>query len=193
MKTRSVKRAGRKRIVNIKRQPNGQPSRAGKSDRVRETVMQARQRVFGVSARDSARPESGCAVGRAMLNMEMTVRQFHASIIAGDIITTYHRAKGWPRLTPQAFDMFRVVGLSNTDTPKGQIDAAEADYMRLQKAMRAAPHAYSSVSSVVQQACVEDHNMGNWPKHMTRFLRDALDAISNEFPERIVEAVEKTP
>ena len=115
MKTKGAKRAGRKRIVNIKRQPNGERSRAGQPDRAREVARKGRQRVFKVSAEDSMRPESGCSVGRAMLRMDITGRQFQASLIAGDIITDYYRVKGWPRPTPQAFDMFRVVGLSGTD------------------------------------------------------------------------------
>ena len=40
MKTKAVKRAGRKRIVNIQRQPNGQPSRAGQADRVRQVARE---------------------------------------------------------------------------------------------------------------------------------------------------------
>lgn len=192
MKTKGAKRAGRKRIVNIKRQPNGERSRAGRSDKVREVATKGRQRVYNISAEDSMRPESGCSVGRALLRLEVTGRQFQASIIASEIITTYLRVKGLPRPTPQAFDMFRVVGLSGSDTHPDKVKAAEADYMRLQKAMRATDHPYAAASSVIAQAVIEDHDMGNWPKHMTRYLKDTLDAISKEFPERIVENVKKT-
>lgn len=191
MRTRSTKRAGRKRIVNIKRQPNGQPSRAGRADRVRNVALEARKRMHGAKRADALRPEWGFALGRAMLKGELSQLQFQSGLVAADIITFYYHMKGYKRPTPQAFDLFRVVGLSHTEVRPATVAAAEADYMRLQKAMRAAAakngHPYASASNTIHMACVEDSDMGSWPGHMLRYLKDALDAIALEFPERMVE------
>tara|TARA_R110000868_G_scaffold177787_2_gene416836 strand:+ start:253 stop:834 length:582 start_codon:yes stop_codon:yes gene_type:complete len=191
MKTKAVKRAGRKRIVNIQRQPNGQPSRAGQADRVRQVALAARQRMHGAKKADAQRPEWGFALGRALMRGELSQLQFQAGLIAADVITFYYRMKGYKRPTPQAFDMFRVVGLSHTEARPETLAAAEGDYMRLQKAMRAAAeksrHPYASASNTIHMACVEDSEMGTWPGHMMRYLKNTLDAIALEFSERMVE------
>ncbi|MEH6726377.1 MAG: hypothetical protein V7703_09470 [Hyphomicrobiales bacterium] len=191
MKTRSMKRAGRKRIVNIKRQPNGQRSRAGQADRTRSVALEARKRMHGASKTNAARPEWGFALGRAMLKGELSQLQFQSGLVAADIISFYYRMKGYKRPTPQAFDLFRVVGLSHTDVCSDTVAAAEAAYMRLQRAMRSAAskngHPYASASNTIHMACIEDSDMGTWPSHMLRYLKNTLDAIAAEFPERMVE------
>ena len=191
MKTRSMKRAGRKRIVNIRRQPNGQPSRAGLADRTRNVALEARKRMHGASKANAARPEWGFALGRAMLKGDLSQLQFQSGLVAADIISFYYRMKGYKRPTPQAFDLFRVVGLSHTDARPETVATAEAAYMRLQRAMRAAAskngHPYASASNTIHMACIEDSDMGTWPIHMLRYLKDTLDAIGAEFPERMVE------
>lgn len=191
MRTKSMKRAGRKRIVNIKRQPNGQPSRAGKADRARSVALDARKRMHGANKANALRPEWGFALGRAMLKGELSQLQFQSGLVAADIIGFYFRMKGYRRPTPQAFDLFRVVGLSHTDARPETVAAAEIEYMRLQRAMRAAAsrhgHPYASASNTIHMACVEDSDMGTWPSHMLRYLRDTLDGIAAEFPERMVE------
>lgn len=191
MKTRAMKRAGRKRIVSIRRQPNGQPSRAGQADRARQTALEARQRLHGAGKADAQRPEWGFALGRALMRGELSQLQFQAGLIAADVITFYYRMKGYKRPTPQAFDMFRVVGLGHAIARPETVAAAEADYMRLQKAMRTAAengrHPYASASNTIHMACVEDNEIGVWPSHMLRYLKNTLDAIALEFPERLAE------
>lgn len=191
MRTKSMKRAGRKRIVNIKRQPNGQPSRAGQAGRTRSVALDARKRMHGANKANALRPEWGFALGRAMLKGEISQLQFQSGLVAADIITFYYRMKGYQRPTPQAFDLFRVVGLSHIEVRSETVAAAEVDYMRLQRAMRAAAskngHPYATASNTIHLACVEDSDMGSWPSHMLRYLKDALDAIGLEFPERMVE------
>ncbi len=191
MRTKSMKRSGRKRIVNIRRQPNGQPSRAGQGDRTRSVALEARKRMHGANKANALRPEWGFALGRAMLKGELSQLQFQSGLVAADIITFYYRMKGYKRPTPQAFDLFRVVGLSHIDVRPETVAAAETDYTRLQRAMRAAAskngHPYASASNTIHMACVEDSELGSWPSHMVRYLKDALDAIALEFPERMVE------
>lgn len=191
MKTRSKKRAGRKRIVNIRRQPNGQPSRAGQADRTRSVALEARKRMHGANKSDATRPEWGFALGRAMLKGELSQLQFQSGLVAADVISFYYRMKGYKRPTPQAFDMFRVVGLSHAEVQIETVEVAEAAFMRLQRAMRSAAsrngHPYASASNTIHMACIEDLDIGTWPIHMVRYLKDTLDAIAAEFPERMVE------
>ena len=192
MKSKKAKRVGRKRQINVKRQPNGQPSRVGQSDKIRSVAKEARERIHGAPTHDSLKPEWGFSLGRALLRGDLSQREFQAGLIAADVISFYYRMKCYPKPTPQAFDMFRVIGLSHNEPREETIKAAEKDFMRLQKAMRSTAHPYSASSNTIQQLCVEDHDMGNWPKHMTRYLKETLKAVMKEFPERIVVINEKT-
>ena len=191
MKRKTARRAGRQRPIHVKRQPNGQPSRAGPADKIRAVAKEARERIHSAPAHDSLKPEWGFSLGRAMLRGDLSQREFQAGLIAADVIAFYYRMKGYPKPTPQAFDMFRVIGLSYNEPREETIKAAEKDFVRLQKAMRSTTHPYSASSNTIQQLCIEDHDMGNWPKHMTRYLKDTLAAIMKEFPERIVVIKEK--
>lgn len=192
MKSKKAKRAGRKRNLSVKREPNGQASRAGQADKIRAVAKEARERVHSAPSHDSLKPEWGFSLGRAMLRGILTQREFQAGLIAADVISFYYRMKGYPKPTPQAFDMFRVIGLGHHEPREETIKSAEKDFIRLQRAMRSTTHSYSASSNTIQQLCVEDHDMGNWPKHMTRYLKDTLAAIMKEFPERIVVINEKT-
>jgi hypothetical protein len=70
-----MKRLGRKRKIGVKRQPNGQPSRVSDETerKAMEVVMQARQRIYGLTEEAAKRPESGSWIGRAYLSGDVTV------------------------------------------------------------------------------------------------------------------------
>ena len=70
-----MKRPGRKRKIGVKRQPNGQPSRINEETerKAMEVVMQARQRIYGLTEEAAKRPESGSWIGRAYLSGDVTV------------------------------------------------------------------------------------------------------------------------
>lgn len=57
-------KAGRKRKQNVERYDSGDP----KPQDARETAIEARQRLFGMSREVAVRQESGTAVGRALQN-----------------------------------------------------------------------------------------------------------------------------
>jgi hypothetical protein len=69
-----MKRPGRKRKLGVKRQPNGQPSRVSDETerKAMEVVMQARQRIYGLTEEAAKRPESGSWIGRAYLSGDVT-------------------------------------------------------------------------------------------------------------------------
>lgn len=75
-------KAGRKRKVLVKREPNGKPSRAGKRMTAEQENLQTgidyRQRVFGVSARDALDQKACSLVGRLCLQGAISEAQWQA-------------------------------------------------------------------------------------------------------------------
>lgn len=75
-------KAGRKRKVGVKREPNGKPSRAGKRLTTEQENMRAgieyRQRVFGVSAKDALDQKACTLIGRLCLQGVINEAQWRA-------------------------------------------------------------------------------------------------------------------
>lgn len=68
-------KAGRKRKQNVERYPSGDP----KPEDARETVIQARQRLFGMDRDTAVRQESGTAIGRALQMRDISQEQHDAA------------------------------------------------------------------------------------------------------------------
>lgn len=76
-----MSRAGRKRKAGIKRQPNGQPSRAKEetAKKARKTAVEARKRLYGLSDEQAAKQDAGTFIGRAVIAGELSVNQQNAA------------------------------------------------------------------------------------------------------------------
>ena len=69
------RRPGRKRIMDAPRRPDG---KAIRPEDARETAIEARMRLFGLSREEAVRQEAGTAIGRALNNRDITRDQFDA-------------------------------------------------------------------------------------------------------------------
>lgn len=75
-------RAGRKRKIGVKREPNGKPSRAGAKLSNEQEALRAgveyRQRVFGVSPKDALDQKACTLIGRLCLQGVLSEAQWQA-------------------------------------------------------------------------------------------------------------------
>jgi hypothetical protein len=110
-------RAGRKRKPG-KREPNGKLSRRVDDKQARRTIdeqaamqvgKEARQRVFKVSAEDSATELAGTVCGRLRLIRSITVAQHEAAKAFAATYQAYQRALNSPR-SPKAVEIGAATG-----------------------------------------------------------------------------------
>ncbi len=90
-------RRGRKRKPNVKRQPNGQPSRArnvmaAQTDDVKSVVLDYRRRQFGLSKDQAGDPHAEWQLGRLFLNGIITEKQHEAGERFRRIAVSHRRA-----------------------------------------------------------------------------------------------------
>jgi hypothetical protein len=71
-----ARRPGRKRKPDQQRHPGGKI--VHRPEDARETAIEARQRLFGLSREEAVRQEAGTAIGRALNNRDITRDQYDA-------------------------------------------------------------------------------------------------------------------
>ena len=183
---------GRKRKVG-KRHPCGklaQPS-AGETQReVMATVLEARQRHYGVTARQARDERLGTALGRLAFAGAITAEQFAAGQKYGEIYHRHHAVMGWPMPFPAS-----VTGILASDgalggvgTPPSQalIEKVRRHYGTvldvLNKCDRDRQDAPGKAPSVLayRLVCV-DEDAGGWPQADRSNVSFALDALTQLF------------
>ncbi len=183
-------RAGRKRKQGH-REPNGRLQRLSpekEARQIRETVIEARMRVFDVLGEHADKQESGSSLGRAFLNQVITWHEFQAGLIAGEVAAFYYRMKGLPPVTPQAFDMFRVMGFSGYEPSARTVKCAIDDYERLKSAMIVRGMTRNASQRLVQDAVFTECNIDKeWSQAQKHGLAVVLNSIAEEFHEHIVQ------
>lgn len=103
--------AGRTRIQNIARQPNGQPSRAGQN----RAEMSTGRREFTLIRQSLIDPLWGTQVGQMVKSGAIGLRDFDAGTSYVKIVTDYARAIGCSPRDAQALDFCAVHGKSIHD------------------------------------------------------------------------------
>lgn len=187
MRTRSQKRAGRKRN-NCEREPSGRPQRPPKRrNRVKKTVTDARERVYGVPANFSDNPQSGYALGILYFKHEIDRRQHDAGLMIAELIHDYFRIvlnKNPP--IAQALDMARVSGRSTQgDEPHPAHDEVKAKYAQMQFAVRSVDYPGKPVSHMISRICMQDDRESMVTNDMLDKLRIGLNRVHREFAKDI--------
>jgi len=183
---------GRKRKAG-KRHPSGklvQPSGAETQREVMATVLDARQRHYGVTARQARDERLGTALGRLAFGEVITAEQHAAGQKYAEIYHRHHAVMGWPMPFPAS-----VTGILASDGVLGGGGAAPGHEL-IEKVRR---H-YVAVLSVLDQCdrdrqaspgqapsvlayrliCI-DEDAGSWPQADHRNLSFALDALAELF------------
>ena len=95
---------GRKRKAG-KRHPSGklvQPGAAETQREVMATVLEARQRQYGVTARQAKDERLGSAIGRLAFAGKITAEQLAAAELYGDLMARNRGVMGLPRIHPHS-------------------------------------------------------------------------------------------
>lgn len=94
-------KAGRKRRANVKREPNGKPSRQGHRVAAEQSAMQAaieyRQSVFGLSPKDVLDQKAATAHGRLCLQGVLSEQQWQAAEDWAALVNAHYAAINAPR------------------------------------------------------------------------------------------------
>ena len=183
---------GRKRKAG-KRHPCGklvQPSGAKTQREAMSTVLEARQRHYGVTARQARDERLGTALGRLAFAGSITAEQYAAGEKYGELYHRHHAVMGWPMPFPAS-----VAGILASEGVLGGVGAPPSCEL-VEKVRR---H-YGAVLSVLDQCdrdrqaspgqapsvlvyrliCI-DEDAGSWPHAGRRNLSFALDALAELF------------
>ena len=95
---------GRKRKAG-RRHPCGKLVQSGKAETLREgtaTVLDARQRQYGVTARQAKDERLGSAIGRLAFSGKITAEQLSAAELYGDLMARNRAVLGLPPIHPHS-------------------------------------------------------------------------------------------
>lgn len=167
-RTVAQKRRGRKRKVT-ERYPNGQPKKES-AEKIMQTAVSARMRVFGLSEGDAKQQFAGTFLGRAHLEGLLSRDQLDAAHSYARTVLTY-------RTAIQAPERLRSDGrggdLSEEEYTK-RCKAAVSRFSTMVDALREVERTEGTNSlGVLEPAVLRDVDM----HHMLGHLRIALNAI----------------
>lgn len=179
-------RAGRKRKPG-RREPNGKLSRRVDDKQARRSIdeqaamqvgKEARQRVFGVSAADSASDQAGTVCGRLCLTGEITGDQLEAAKAFAATYSSYQRAMNSPR-PPKAVEIGGITGGGslNDITPERHTKALK----QWDAAKRALVEANIYHRGSIYAACDYFALRDEMHLHMLGDLRVGLNALARHY------------
>lgn len=183
---------GRKRKTG-RRHPSGklvQPSGAETQREVMATVLEARQRHHGVTAKQARDERLGTALGRLAFGQVITAEQYAAGQKYGEVYHRHHAVMGWPMPFPAS-----VTALLASDGVLGGVGAPPSREL-IEKVRR---H-FGAVLDVLDQCdrdrldapgkapsvlayrlvCL-DEDAGGWPQADLTNLALVLDALADLF------------
>lgn len=183
---------GRKRKAG-RRHPSGKLVQPGAAETQREamaTVLEARQRHYGVTARQARDERLGTALGRLAFGQVITAEQYAAGQKYGEVYHRHHAVMGWPMPFPAS-----VTALLASDGALGGAGAPPSREL-VEKVRR---H-YGAVLDVFDQCDRErvdapgkapsvlayrlvclDEDAGGWPQADLTNLALVLDALADLF------------
>ena len=183
---------GRKRKSG-KRHPSGklvQPSGAETQREVMATVLEARQRHYGVTARQARDERLGTALGRLAFKEVITGEQYAAGQKYAEIYHRHHAVMGWPLPFPASVTALLasdgVLGGVGAPPSRELIEKVRRHYGAVLEVLNCCDRdrldAPGKAPSVVayRLACL-DEDAGGWPQADRHSLSFALDALAELF------------
>lgn len=183
---------GRKRKAG-RRHPCGKLVQPGKAETLREvtaTVMDARQRQYGVTARQAKDERLGSAIGRLAFAGKITAEQLAAAELYGDLMARNRAVMGLPPIHPHsASGLLLDEGIFGRSTAELDPDYVEKIRKRAAAAilmLRTADHDASGTTgrrpSVLVHAVVcYEVDAANWGTADLRNLEHGLEALITLF------------
>lgn len=186
---------GRKRKAG-KRHPSGklvQPGAAETQREVMATVLEARQRQYGVTARQAKDERLGSAIGRLAFAGKITAEQLAAAELYGDLMARNRAVMGLPPANPvsAAWLMLEqgIIGRSTTEPDQDYVAKirrrAAAAILMLRTADSDAPANVGRKPSVLVHAVVRhDVDASQWSPADLRNLCHGLETLCRLFRVR---------
>jgi hypothetical protein len=183
---------GRKRKSG-KRHPSGklvQPSGAETQREVMATVLEARQRHYGVTAKQARDERLGTALGRLAFTASITAEQYAAGQKYAEIYHRHHAVMGWPLPFPASVTALLasdgVLGGVGAPPSRELIEKVRRHYGAVLNVLNCcdrdrldAPGKAPSVAAY-RLVCL-DEDAGGWPQADRHNLSFALDALAELF------------
>jgi len=183
---------GRKRKAG-RRHPSGKLVQPGKAETQREataTVLEARQRHYGVTARQAKDERLGTALGRLAFAGAVSAEQFAAGELYGDIMARNRGVMGLPRIHPHsAAGLMLDEGIFGQNTnvhepefvEKVRRKAAAATLMVRTSDSDAPASAGRKPSALVHAVVCYETDAATWGQADLRNLCHGLDALCRLF------------
>lgn len=189
MKARTAARKLEAKRLSRLREPNGRLSRrqdsmqartAEQERHVKETVMEARVRVLGLSVAECDRPEAGSSLGRLYLDKRNCISksEYEAGMRMGEDFARFYSLTGIPSPTARAIDLTRVHGLGSDPNPDTVRRASNA-VMGIERVLGMVDESGRPVTSVCKMVCVRDEDI--YHRHMIEFLKRGLKALIEHY------------
>lgn len=183
---------GRKRKPG-KRLPCGKRPREESKQEAMATVLEARQRHYGVTARQAKDDRLGAALGRLAFAGQITADQYAAGQIYGEIMARNRAVMGLPMDQPRSVTALLInEGIFGGSTPDHDPDLvlkvrrqAASVVLMLRTADSDAPGTVGRKPSVLVHAVVRhDADAAQWSPADLRNLCHGLDALCRLFRVR---------
>lgn len=183
---------GRKRKTG-RRHPSGklvQPSGAETQRQVMATVLEARQRHYGVTAKQARDERLGTALGRLAFREVITAEQYAAGQKYAEIYHRHHAVMGWPMPFPASVTAFLasdgVLGGVGAPPSRELMEKVRRHFGAvldvLDQCDRKRLDAPGKAPSVLAYRLVcLDEDTGGWPRADLTNLALVLDALADLF------------
>ena len=183
-------RAGRKRKPGL-RYPCGKLKREETEREAMATALAARQRHYGVTAKQARDERLGSALGRLSFFQMISAQQYDAGVMFGKLYQAHHAIMGLPTPEPQSVTAIMIAaglveGVVTTEAPDETIeklrkrfgDATDA-VDRCDREHRMAAGRRPSLA--LYRVVCADEDTALWPECDIGNLRVALNALTRVF------------
>ena len=185
MKALSRKRkGGRPRKQGAERYPGGQIKHDYREDEkerdTKGTVLDMRQRLYGLSPEDAKSDLAGFVLGRMRLDKAINEVELKAGERYAEDMARYYRLTGLAAPSPRAQSLFSVRGHDGevTEEQATSARAASNKMMELEGILLRLPNG-PRVKTTVFNVCFMDHdNLRDMPSHMFGWLHCGLLALA---------------
>lgn len=183
-------RAGRKRKPGL-RYPCGKLKREETEREAMATALAARQRHYGVTAKQARDERLGSALGRLSFLQMISSQQYDAGVMFGKLYHAHHAIMGLPTPEPQSVTAIMIAaglveGVVTTDAPEETIENLRKRFKIVTNAVDQCDREHRMASGrkpslVLYRVVCTDEDTTLWPESDFGNLRVALNALARVF------------